>query len=110
MKTKLLILVLISAAFAGSVSAQSASDQQQKIANEVVSAMVKVGFLRVDTDLRKAWIASVAWESTDAIGKESLTFTIAVYCHASNPTLDLYDKQSGRKLASYGPFQGFKVE
>jgi hypothetical protein len=98
------------AAAATTVSAQSASAQQQQIANEIIPAMVKAGFLRVEAEDRKAWIASVYWERADAIGKENLTLAIAVYCHASNPTLDLYDKQSGRKLASYGPFQGFKVE
>jgi hypothetical protein len=57
----------------------------------------------------KAWIDPMAWISCDAQMKENLTKGLAAYCHPEYPSISILDKQSGRKLASYGPFQGFKA-
>jgi len=57
----------------------------------------------------KAWIAPVAWIGCDAQVKENLTKTLAAYCSPKYPSIWILDKQSGRKLASYGPFRGFEA-
>jgi hypothetical protein len=86
-----------------------ASAKQQQIANEVVPEMIQAGLLRVDRDARRTWIDPAYWICADAQDKENVTLAIAVYCHAANPTLELFDKQSRKQIASYGPFRGFRV-
>jgi hypothetical protein len=41
--------------------------------------------------------------------KENFTKGLAAYCHPEYPSIWILDKQSGRKLASYGPFRGFEA-
>jgi hypothetical protein len=69
----------------------------------------KRGLLRLDCSEpdAKAWIAPGAWKRYDAVEKEDVTKTLAAYCHPQSPSISILDKQSGRKLASYGPVRGF---
>ena len=57
----------------------------------------------------KAWISPRAWKGYDAWEKENLTKNLAAYCHPQYPSIWILDKQSGRTLASYGAFRGFKA-
>jgi hypothetical protein len=86
------------------------TEKQIQIANQLVPQMVQKGVLRLEVDNRKAWVDPLVWATIDAQAKETLTNVIAIYCSEKYPTVDLFDKQSGKKLASYGPFQGFKIE
>ena len=71
-----------------------------------IEKLQKRGLLRLDCREpdAKAWIAPTAWKRYDAVEKENVMKTLAVYCHPQSPSISILDKQSGRKLASYGPF------
>ena len=71
----------------------------------------KRGLLRLDCSESdaKAWIAPAVWKRYDAVEKENVTKTLATYCHPQSPSISILNKQSSRKLASYGPFPGFKL-
>jgi hypothetical protein len=77
---------------------------------DAVEFLIQNGALRVDVDQRKAWIDPAVWESLDAQNKEKTTVVIAMFVSPKNPMVTLYDKQSSREVASYGPFQGLKVK
>ena len=55
----------------------------------------------------KAWIALAAWRTCDAQEKENIAKNLAAYCHTQYSSIWIFDKQSGRKLASYSPSHGF---
>jgi len=76
-----------------------------------VEKLQKQGLLRLDCSEAdtKAWISPTTWKRYDAWEKENLTKNLAAYCHPQSPSIWILDKQSGRKLASYGPFRGFKT-
>jgi hypothetical protein len=76
-----------------------------------IEKLQKQGLLRLDCSKpdAKAWISLMAWKRYDAWEKESLTKNLAAYCHPQSPSIWILDKQSGRKLASYGPFPGFNA-
>ena len=83
--------------------------QQQEIAKALVSKLVERGVLRLDVDSRKGWIDPGFWALIDAETKEKMTMAIAIYCNPDYSVIDLYDKQTAKEVASYGPFQGFKT-
>ena len=76
-----------------------------------IEKLQRQGLLRLDCSEpdAKAWIGPMAWKRYDAGEKENLTKNLAVYCHPQSPSIWVLDEQSGRKLASYDPFRGFKV-
>ena len=82
--------------------------------SRLVAALEKLqrrGLLRIDCTEpdAKAWIVRAVWKGFDAQEKENMTKNLAAYCHPQNPSIWILDKQSGRKLASYGPFRGFEA-
>ena len=76
-----------------------------------IEKLQKRGLLRLDCSEpdTKAWIAPAVWKRYDSVEKENVTKTLAAYCHPQSPSISILDKQSSRKLASYGPFPGFKL-
>lgn len=76
-----------------------------------IEKLQKRGLLRLDCSEpdAKAWIAPAVWKRYDAVERENVTKTLATYCHPQSPSVSILDKQSTRKLASYGPFPGFKL-
>ena len=97
----------------------AAATPHQTPMNEVkpsglVAALEKLqrrGLLRIDCSEpdAKAWIVPAAWKRFDAQEKENMTKNLAAYCHPQHPSIWILDKQSGRKLASYGPSRGFEA-
>ena len=82
--------------------------------SRLVAALEKLqrrGLLRIDCSEpdAKAWIVPAAWKRFDAQEKENMTKNLAAYCHPQHPSIWILDKQSGRKLASYGPSRGFEA-
>jgi hypothetical protein len=75
-----------------------------------VEKLQKQGLLRLDCSEpdAKAWIRSTAWKRYDAWEKETLTKNLAAYCNLHYPAIWILDEQSGRKLASYDSFRGFR--
>jgi hypothetical protein len=76
-----------------------------------VEKLQRQGLLRIDCSEpdAKAWIVSAPWKRFDAQEKENMTKNLAAYCHPQHPSIWILDKQSGRKLASYGPLRGFEA-
>lgn len=76
-----------------------------------IAKLQSQGLLRVDCiePDAKAWIATGPWKRWDAQEKESVTKNLAAYCHPQHPSIWIFDKQSGRKLASYGSSGRFEV-
>lgn len=76
-----------------------------------IAKLQRQGLLRVDCiePDAKAWIAAGPWKRWDAQEKEKVTMNLAAYCHPQHPSIWILDKQSGRKLASYGPLGRFEV-
>jgi hypothetical protein len=76
-----------------------------------IDKLQKQGLLRLDCSEpdAKAWISPKAWKRYDAWEKENLTKNLAAYCHPQSRSVWILDEQSGRKLASYDPFRGFKA-
>jgi hypothetical protein len=85
------------------------AEQAQSTVQQAIEKLERENLLRLDCGRAdpKAWIALAAWMSCDARVKENLTKNLAAYCNPKYPSIWILDKQSGRKLASYGPFQGF---
>lgn len=79
-------------------------------ASQLVYLMIEQKILRVDSDQRQAWISPQAWLEFDARAKEGLALAVATYVSPGTPMVTIYDAQSARELASYGPFQGFEVK
>lgn len=79
----------------------------------LISRLLGKGYLVVEPEQRSASVDPIFWASIDAKAKKNLTISLANYCADENGTgyaeVDVYDKQSAKKIASYGPFQGFKV-
>jgi hypothetical protein len=46
----------------------------------------------------------------DPYYNEQLTRALAAYVSPGNPVLTLDDNRNGRGIASYGPFQAFKLD
>jgi hypothetical protein len=76
---------------------------------QIIHEMQDSGLVRTDVDARKAWVSPAFWLSADAQGKENLTAALAMFVSPKNPMVTVYDMQSGKQIASYGPFQGFRV-
>jgi len=76
-----------------------------------IEKLQRQGLLHVDCSEpeAKAWIAAKAWKAWGADEKENVTKNLAAYCHPEHPFIWIFDKQSARKLASFGPFQRFQV-
>ncbi len=76
-----------------------------------IEKLQRQGLLRVDCSApeAKAWIAAKVWKGWDAAEKEDVTKNLAAYCHPEDPSIEIFDKQSVRKLAGYGPVQRFQV-
>ena len=89
----------------------TAPQQGESTLEEAINKLERQNLLRLDCGRAdaKAWIALAAWMSCDAQLKEKLTKNLAAYCNPKYPSIWILDKQSGRKLASYGPLQGFEA-
>ena len=76
-----------------------------------IEKLQRQGLLRLDCSQAdaNAWISPTAWKRYDAWEKENLAKNLAAHCHPQYPSIWILDKQSGRKLASYDPFRGFKA-
>jgi|ERR1051325_7426483 hypothetical protein len=72
---------------------------------------IRSGQVEVDRTAWKAYVAPAFWESLDHRQKEDLAFALAVYVdegRSSGLSIDLYDKQSGKKIAKWTDFSGMK--
>jgi len=92
--------------------ATSSSPTLNKGQVELIDKLQREGYLRVEHEYNKAYIARSLWNGMDAKTKEDFSVGLAVYCGAKKGTninwVEIYDKQSAKKLAKYGSW-GFEV-
>ena len=78
-----------------------------------IEESIRGGDIRLDVNNRSLWIRQGDWQGMDAHQKEVFSFTVAVYCQmklkVDTRWLEIYDWQSGKKLAKYSQAWGFKV-
>ncbi|MHB8520712.1 MAG: hypothetical protein ACYDH9_08130 [Limisphaerales bacterium] len=71
------------------------------------------GAIRVEKRLGQVWIEPSFWTGLDAQLKEGLAEKLAIYCLDDRTgdylSVDIFDKQSAKKLASFTSFSGFKA-
>jgi hypothetical protein len=91
---------------------QKTAVSQPVLFTDALAKLQKEGLLRLDCSEpdARAWISPVIWGMNDARWKENVTRNLAAHCHPDFPSIYILDAQSGRELASYGPFQGFKAK
>lgn len=112
MKKSFLLTVLfitLSTAFA-----LSQSLDQGKV--QAIEKLISQKLLKFDAELDKAWVSPAVWNQYNIDGKENFTTYCALYIRYKRretnlkPSLDLYDYQSGKKIAEYSSIWGFSIE
>jgi len=77
-----------------------------------LTTLEQEGELRIEYQLNRAYISPSLWLDMDAKAKEGISAALAVHCGTKKGTnanwVEIYDKQSGKKLAKYGVW-GFEV-
>lgn len=72
-------------------------------------------FLDLETQNHRAFVDPLLWFKMNAHEKEDFTATLAIACADQEQSkvgtfIDILDRQSGKKLASWSYLSGFKVE
>jgi hypothetical protein len=107
-------LILVSVfLFFFSKNSFSQSMDAEKVA--AVEELIARKLLKIEISTDKAWVSPSVWNSYNIEGKETFTFYCAQYIRykersSNKPSLDLYDFNSGKKIAEYSPIWGFSVE
>lgn len=122
MKTKIFILGVICLFLFSCDDAPSERQAEVKKASETidwkaigksVADLTEMGLVKkIDMEARKTWVDTTQWNIINAEMKEGFAKTLALYCaHKSGDQtyfIDIYDWQSGKKIAKYDAW-GFKV-
>lgn len=110
---KILFSLFLFACLSFSTCLAQQSLDQSKV--NAIESLIKMGAMKFDYDLDKAWISPGVWKQYNVDGKENFTIYSALYIRykqrdpKSTPMIDLYDYSSGKHLASYGPIRGFRI-
>ena len=92
-----------------SISISYRADIEAAINRAISEGLIK----KIDARAGRVWIQELAWISIDSEVKEKMTRVIAAYCAIQKNTeyqsIDIMGWISGKKLASYTSFGGFKV-
>lgn len=92
----------------GAVEKQKLTLSQKE--RTMLSDLERNDLLRVERNQQKVYVDIMLWVGMDAQRKETFTRMMAIECADSDYyTVEIYDKQSARKLADFGPFRGFNV-
>jgi hypothetical protein len=95
------------------VFSQNAQLDQKKV--DAIETLVSNKLLKFDYDLEKAWVSPAVWAQYNVDGKNSFTQLCALYIRYrqkerdKNPAIDLFDYNTGKQIASYGPIRGFRL-
>ena len=80
---------------------------------EVLKTLEKQGFLVLEPDLYTAYIHPDVWAQLNIMRKKDFSAGIAIYCGNDRGDYEyyvtIYDLMSGKKLAKYSTWGGFKV-
>ena len=97
-------------------SSSSASANQINLTEGQIALIANLqnqGLLSVEPTLNKVLIDPVLWRSMKYSVKEDFAATMAIYCGNKKGTysywVEIYDIYSGKKLAKYSQFWGFKI-
>jgi hypothetical protein len=90
------------------------SSQSVKTSNERVERWISLGYLKLESNY-KAYISPDLWNSVDINGKQEVASTILIYTEVfegrgENSSMDFYDKQTGKKIASWSIWSGLEME
>jgi hypothetical protein len=84
--------------------------EQQK---EFITKWERNGYLVVEPEKYRAYVAPVMWQNIDAKEKEKLVNMLTVACAERRSdsilSMDIIDKVSGRKLASFDSSKGVEI-
>lgn len=107
----LVFVIIIAICSSGNTSDKERVLRQDQI--DLLEKMNKEGYLKVEENLNRAYISSVIWNGLDAKGKEDFSAMIAIHCGNTKGNklywAEIFDKQSGKKLAKYSKSWGFEV-
>ncbi|MFN3802351.1 hypothetical protein [Belliella pelovolcani] len=110
MKTLFTIIIIL----VSSIShAQEVKLDQNKI--NAIETLVKEKLLKFDYELDKVYVSPNVWSQYNVEGKETFTKLCAIYLRykqndkKNSPGLDLFDYNTGKKIATYGSIRGFRI-
>ena len=79
----------------------------------LIEDLTKKNLIRIESGERKGYVNPDFWMQLDASKKEILVEAMAAKCASdkgdSMASIDVFDAQSARKIAEFGPFSGFKA-
>jgi len=97
-------------------SAESVADNRIDLTDgqeKSLATMLASGWLKIKARENRAEVSQVVWRSFDYDAKEGLCYCLAVKCGNDKGTqlywVDVYDIDTGKKLAKYSRSWGFKV-
>lgn len=90
------------------------SSQAVKTSSERVERWISLGYLKFESNY-KAYISPELWNSVDFSGKQEVASTILIYTEVfedreENSSLDFFDKQTGKEIASWSIWSGFEIK
>jgi len=89
------------------------TEQQKSQILDAVNSAVEIGFIKkLDSENHEVYVDLLIWNASNIETKENFTISMALYCSFNSSFegkwVDIYDYQSGKKLAKYSIW-GFKV-
>ncbi len=107
--------ILITAFSICLVSLNSLAQSMDAKKIEAIEELIASELLKIEISTDKAWVSPSVWNAYNIEGKETFTFYCAQYIRykersSNKPSVDLYDFNSGKKIAEYSPIWGFSVE
>lgn len=95
---------------------KASSTPSVKLTQSQIDGMVSLeekGFIVFEISLNRVYIKPALWTEMDYKLKEDMTVSFAIYCAMKKGSdtiyIDVYDKQSGKKIAKYSQLWGYEV-
>jgi hypothetical protein len=108
----IIILLLLILAFCSNVGKHSSSRTTPNSPSQdaLIEKLISQGYATVNVESQAVYLETSIWEGSDANVKQNLTEAFGKYIQQKNGGLfvEIYDKQSGKKLAKWGSSSGYK--
>ncbi|HPT72362.1 MAG TPA: zinc ribbon domain-containing protein [Candidatus Cloacimonadota bacterium] len=108
----ILIMLILIIGFCSNVSKPPRSNISPNTPSQdaMIEKLISQGNATVDAGANSVYLDSFIWEGSDAVVKQNLTAAFGKYINQKNGGLfvEIYDKQSGKKLARWGSSSGYK--
>jgi hypothetical protein len=90
------------------------SNSAVKTVKERVERWNSLGYLKIESNY-KVYISPELWNSVDITGKQEVASTLLIYTEVfedrgENSSLDFFDKQTGKEIASWSDWSGFEIK